>query len=362
MKEIIIFGMGEYFRAKEKEIMKKYKVKYFIDNKVKQGEHETFLNFTVLNPNDIDMADHTDIFLMSVHFISMWKQLMEIGVSPQRLAFPYYEKPYFESDDALDFYVEKMEFEKDKIICLSKSEEKSCIVTQEDWTGFLCKAYKSRYPLITAIASMETIPISKQFATERGTPVDRYYIEQFLKEHNELIKGDVLEIEDSTYTKMFGKKERLNHVLVMDVSADTEKITFNANLETGEGIRRQVADCFICTQTLMYIFDIKEAAKNIGRLLKTGGYALITCSGLSQNSRRCMDNYGCCFNFNAAVFEKMFEDEDSLSVVETGSYGNVKTVLAHLAGLCQEDLKKEDFEPNDIYYPLIVYAVVKKIG
>ena len=51
-----------------------------------------------------------------------------------------------------------------------------------------------------------------------------------------------------------------------------------------------------------------------------------------------------------------------LQVVETGSFGNVKTVTAHLNGLCSEDLVKEDFAPNDKYYPLIVYAVVKKNG
>lgn len=49
-----------------------------------------------------------------------------------------------------------------------------------------------------------------------------------------------------------------------------------------------------------------------------------------------------------------------MEVLEVGSYGNVKTVSAHLNGLCCEDLAEDDFAPNDKYYPLIVYAVVRK--
>ena len=73
-----------------------------------------------------------------------------------------------------------------------------------------------------------------------------------------------------------------------------------------------------------------------------------------------MDNYGCYFNFNKDAFVRMFEAEPMAQVLETGSFGNVKTVSAHLNGLCLEDLMIEDFAPNDKYYPLIVYAVVKK--
>ena len=145
----------------------------------------------------------------------------------------------------------------------------------------------------------------------------------------------------------------------MDVSSDSEKIDFNANLETGEGIRDNVADCFILTQTLMYIFDLEAAVKNIVRMLKPGGVALITASFLSQNSQRCMDNYGAYFNFNSGTFEKLF-DGNGASVLDSGSYGNVKTVMAHLVGMCAEDLDESDFDINDKYYPLIVYAVVRK--
>lgn len=361
MKNIIVFGTGKYFEQKEEKIRERFHIISFLDNKVCKSVKEFYRNtgIPIINPADLDLSGTAPIFLMSVHFIDMWKQLVEIGVAPARLVFPYCEKPFFENDEVINDYILKMEFDKECIRCILKDETIKKIKDEMEWREFLRAAYKKKYALIPVIADMGTEPISRQFGTERGAPIDRYYIEQFLKNHQEFIREDVLEIEDSTYTYKFSG-EHLKKAIVMDVSSKEANITFNANLETGEGVQENIADCFILTQTLMYVFDLKTTAKSIGRLLKKGGVALITCSGISQNSRRCMDNYGCYFNFNKAVFEKMFEEEGDLQVLEVGSYGNVKTVSAHINGLCCEDLKEADFIPNDKYYPLIVYAVVKK--
>lgn len=361
MRKIIVFGIGKYFSCKRETIFEKYEVSCFLDNNVPRGEKNTYedTDIPVINPMDLDRNLNFDIFLMSVHFIDMWKQLMQLDVSPERIHFPFFEKPYFENDDCLVIYLQKMKFENDCIECLLTDSTKVLVTNESLWRELLRRAYKRKYSLIEEIAHMAPQPISKQFGTERGTPVDRAYIEKFLNNYRDYITGEILEIEDSTYTYQFGKQ--IKKAMVMDVSSQRDNITFQGNLETGEGIRRNIADCFILTQTLMYIFDLKKAAKNIGNLLKKNGVALITCSGISQNSRRCMDNYGCYFNFNKDVFERMFEDEEKLRVLEVGSYGNVKTVSAHLNGLCREDLLEDDFTYNDPYYPLIVYAVVKKV-
>src|SRR5919112_603630 len=50
-------------------------------------------------------------------------------------------------------------------------------------------------------------PISSLFGYDRGRPVDRYYIENFLAHHADDIKGRVLEIGDASYTREFGGKQ-----------------------------------------------------------------------------------------------------------------------------------------------------------
>ncbi|MGB2696377.1 MAG: class I SAM-dependent methyltransferase, partial [Candidatus Zixiibacteriota bacterium] len=47
-------------------------------------------------------------------------------------------------------------------------------------------------------------PISRQFGFDRGKPIDRYYIENFLNENKHFIRGRVLEIGDNSYTKKYG--------------------------------------------------------------------------------------------------------------------------------------------------------------
>lgn len=361
MENIIVFGTGKYFECKKETLETRYHIIKFLDNRVEKGKKELYQdgNIEVVNPDDLNKADGTPIFLMSVHFVSMWRQLCRIGISAERIRFPYMETPYFENDDALCHYLSHITFGEDYFSCVRENGTVIKIRNEDEWRGLLRDAYRSRYPLIHSIAEMKTEPVSRQFGTERGTPVDRYYIEKFLEEHKQIVRGEILEIEDNTYSLRYGE-ERLQKAIVMDVGKEGGDISFRGNLETGEGIRDEIADCFILTQTLMYIFDLKSAAHHIVRLLKRGGSALITCSGISQNSKRCMDYYGCCFNFNTDALCRLFEQEEGVEVVEAGSYGNVKTVTAHLNGLCCEDLEPDDFIPNDKYYPLIAYAVVRK--
>src|SRR6185503_10982321 len=44
-------------------------------------------------------------------------------------------------------------------------------------------------------------PISRVFGFDRGTPVDRYYIENFLADNASDIRGRVLEVGDDSYTR-----------------------------------------------------------------------------------------------------------------------------------------------------------------
>src|ERR1022692_2553351 len=47
-------------------------------------------------------------------------------------------------------------------------------------------------------------PVSSTFGFDRGTPIDRHYIERFLGRHAADIGGRVLEFGDARYTRRFG--------------------------------------------------------------------------------------------------------------------------------------------------------------
>ena len=50
------------------------------------------------------------------------------------------------------------------------------------------------------------VPVSKVFGLDMGTPIDRIYIEDFLYQNSNDIKGIVCEIAEKTYSKKFGNK------------------------------------------------------------------------------------------------------------------------------------------------------------
>src|ERR1700742_1951938 len=47
-------------------------------------------------------------------------------------------------------------------------------------------------------------PVSDYFGDDRGTPVDRLYIDSFLKENRSLVRGQVLEVAEDTYSRKYG--------------------------------------------------------------------------------------------------------------------------------------------------------------
>lgn len=93
-----------------------------------------------------------------------------------------------------------------------------------------------------------TSPISSQFGFDRGTPIDRYYIERFLAGQAGYIQGRVLEIGDNEYTTRFGGK-RVTRSDILHVDSSNTKATIVADLESEEALQDGAFDCIVLTQT-----------------------------------------------------------------------------------------------------------------
>src|SRR5579871_680611 len=78
-------------------------------------------------------------------------------------------------------------------------------------------------------ARSRTSPISTQFGWDRGTPVDRYYIDRFLASKAAYIRGRVLEVGDNQYTLHYGG-ERVARSDVLHVDASNSRATVVGDL------------------------------------------------------------------------------------------------------------------------------------
>jgi len=195
-------------------------------------------------------------------------------------------------------------------------------------------------------------PVSRQFGLDRGRPIDRYYIENFLARHAEDIGGRVLEIKDSALTRRYGG-ERVTVSDVLDVDENNKRATIVADLTRADHVPSNTFDCIICTQTLHFIYDISSAVSTLQRILRPGGILLATFPGIGQTScQNLHENY--CWALTKLSARRLFEEAFPATDFEVEAQGNVLAAVAFLEGLAVSELRKEELDHHDPDYELLI--------
>lgn len=197
-----------------------------------------------------------------------------------------------------------------------------------------------------------TEPVSRAFGGDRGTPLDRYYVEGFLQRHEADVRGRVLEIGESIYTRRFGG-DRVSEAAILDVpGSNNPQATLVADLQTGEGVPSDAFDCIILTQTLHMVFDVWAAVATARRALAPGGVVLATVPGISQ-----IDAYDgpekWFWMMTQVAARRLFEHHFPPENVTVENHGNVLAATAFLQGLALEEMSREDLDMVDPLYPLV---------
>ncbi len=198
-------------------------------------------------------------------------------------------------------------------------------------------------------------PVSKLYGFDRGTPIDRYYIEKFLENNKVLIYGRCLEIHDNFYTKKFGE-ERVTVSDVLDINPDNFQANIHGDLRNLSNIENETYDCLIVTHTLGIIDDYNSVVKECYRILKKGGYLLLTSSFIGP----LYDKENTFWKFTPKSLDYIFSKIFLNSKAEITTYGNVLVCQCFLAGFSLEELKREELEYNDSNFPLVVCLKVRK--
>jgi SAM-dependent methyltransferase len=204
-----------------------------------------------------------------------------------------------------------------------------------------------------------TSPISFNFGWERGTPIDRYYIENFFRKNGNLIRGQVLEVGDTRYSKRFteGGVESSN---ALHVTPGNKGATIIGDLTNTATLPASAFDCFICAQTFQYTFEIRKAVEGAYYLLKPGGVLLATVPGISQISRMDADSFGEYWRFTTDSITRLFNPVFG-GGIEVHSSGNVLSSTAFLQGIALEELPDRSLlDEADHDYQMIITIVARK--
>jgi SAM-dependent methyltransferase len=200
-------------------------------------------------------------------------------------------------------------------------------------------------------------PLSDGFGFDRGTPVDRYYIERFLAENRAAIRGHVLEVKNSRYTDRFGVA--VSQRSVLDIDARNRNATIVADLAAGDDLPADTFDCFILTQTLQYIYDARSAVFHAHRILRPGGVLLCTVPSIARITPGSVD--GEHWRFTHASCRRLFAEFFPPDKVDVRTHGNVLTAIAALTGMATEELKRRELDYDDAYFPLLVTVRAEKV-
>lgn len=201
-----------------------------------------------------------------------------------------------------------------------------------------------------------TTPLSDYFGFDRGTPIDRVYIERFLRRHRADVRGRVLEVKDRGYTTRVGGAavERSD---VLDVDAGNPAATVVADLERPAFVPADAFDCFILTQTLQLIFDTRAALTAAHRLLRPGGTLLVSVPGISQLDSWSLRSGGADYwRFTSFALERLLSEAFPGGDIQVEAVGNVLAATAFLQGMAAEELTQEELDAHDPAYELLLLA------
>ena len=195
-------------------------------------------------------------------------------------------------------------------------------------------------------------PVNPSFGLGKGTPIDRYYIEQFLGSRSDAVRGRVVEIGDRHYTERFG-----SDVVKSDVIHFVEGspgATIIADISDCPHIPSESFDCIILTQTLHYLFDMPAAVSELHRILAPGGHLLVTVPGISQISRHDMERWGDRWRLTSLSAAELFATAFSPADTTVITYGNVFASVCLLEGVVAEKLRPRELDLHDDDYQVIV--------
>jgi hypothetical protein len=191
-------------------------------------------------------------------------------------------------------------------------------------------------------------PFSSRFGFERGTPIDRYYMNTFLDQHAMDIRGDVLEIQSADTVRRFG--HGLGRVDTLDIDPAFAP-TYCCDLAASGGVVPDASyDCFVLPSTLPFLKDLDGALHHAYRVLKPGGVILAPTPALGQIDTDAIDYWRFTADGWREVGRRVWPECD----VQVTSYGNCLAATAAVMGLACEELTPAELDVADPRFPVVV--------
>jgi len=195
-------------------------------------------------------------------------------------------------------------------------------------------------------------PLSASWGSDRGQPIDRYYIERFLSKHAADLRGRCLEAAEPRYTEQFGAG-RITTTDVLHRDQGNPGATLVEDIAQPDRFPERAFTCVVLTQVLQYVFDLSRAVETLHRVLEPGGVLLATIPAISPIDQNDWDGPW-LWTFTELAVARLFRTHFAAGNLTIETYGNLLAASAFLHGMAAGELEAKELDLVDGRYPMVI--------
>lgn len=190
--------------------------------------------------------------------------------------------------------------------------------------------------------AVKIAPLSEQWGYDRGVPLHRHFLDQFLREFADDIRGHCLEFQENSYTTKFGGL-RVTAIDILHKEAGNAAATIVADLTQPNQIPSNRFDCIICTHVLHIVAELDVFIAELHRILKPDGVLLVAVPHISMNGLEWHELWRFTPEGLQTVLAKSFDSE----AMTLRAYGNSLTAAGELRGVVTEEFTASELNTHD---------------
>ena len=195
-------------------------------------------------------------------------------------------------------------------------------------------------------------PICKGFGFSRGTPIDRYYLNQFVDEIRDRVVGKTVELGGVSSNADFYKWRHLTSFVTVDCrpgrGVDVVGDIHNADLLPPDSV-----DSVVAFNVLEHCEQPWVVVDNIRTWLRPGGHAFCMVPGAQRIHRMPLD----CWRPMPNAMQWMFR---AFAECQVHQYGSPASVVASYMGIAAEELSAEELDTAHPDYPAAICVAARK--
>jgi Methyltransferase domain len=208
-----------------------------------------------------------------------------------------------------------------------------------------------RYPYARLCLAFGLRPLSYLWGLDRGIPIHRHYLTEFLRHFSSDIRGHCLEFQEDWYTSEFGG-ERVTKSDILHKERGNSNATIVADITGPNDVPNNLFDCIICTYVLNVIFELDKAISELYRILKPGGVLLVAV----PQAAMCDPQWHDLWRFTPEGLHLLLAKAFGAENVTVRAYGNSLSVAGDLRGLVADEFTQRELDYHDVRFAIVVCA------